>query len=140
VIRVTPRVYGLEIQDNSITTSKVIDANITAAKLSAQESWNAPTLLNSWVNFGAGYPAAGYMKDHLGFIRLRGLVKNGTVNGTTGVIFTLPSGYRPSGASHFAVEANSAHGCCRVDTNGDVVATAGSNVWFSLDGINFDTR
>lgn len=61
--------------------------------------WITPTLLNSWVNYGAGYDPAGYLKDPLGFVHLRGQIKSGTVNST---VFVLPVGYRPSGQNQFA--------------------------------------
>lgn len=104
-----------------------------------QDAWVAPTLLNSWVNFGAGGQPAGYCKDSQGFVRLKGLVKSGTP-GATSVIFTLPAGYRPANNSHHAVPSNALFGFCRVDSSGSVIAYAGSGTWFALDGISFDTR
>ena len=48
-------------------------------KIDVQESWIAPTLLNSWVNYSGSYNPAGYMKDVLGFVYLRGMIKTGSV-------------------------------------------------------------
>lgn len=103
------------------------------------ENWIAPgSLLNSWANWGSGFNAAGYYKDPFGRVHLRGLMKNGTVaTGSTGVIFTLPSGYRPANVEIYPVVSNSVLGECRIEQDGDVVAYAGSNVWFCLDGISF---
>lgn len=95
--------------------------------------FTAPTLLNSWVNFGAGYANAGYTR-HLGLVMVRGTVKNGTLNS---VVFTLPSGYRPSAALIFAVNSNAAHGVIEIGTNGDVIQRSGSNVSLAMDQIHF---
>lgn len=54
--------------------------------------WVAPTLTNSWVNYGGGFEAAGYKKVGTQ-VFIRGLVKDGAV-GTA--IFTLPVGFRPT--------------------------------------------
>lgn len=58
----------------------------------AQDAWTAATLQNSWVDFGAPYAGASYTKDAEGWVHLRGLI----ASGTTGTIFALPSGYRPT--------------------------------------------
>lgn len=103
----------------------------------AQPAWTAVSFENSWVNFdSSNYTAGSYMKDSLGFVHLRGLVKTGTI-GTT--IFTLPSGYRPAKHHHFGVASNGAFGYCYITNAGAVQASGGSNTWFSLDGIRFST-
>lgn len=99
----------------------------------APEAFIVPTLLNSWVNFGAGFGNAGYYKDAFGIVHLRGTV----ATGVAGLIFTLPAGYRPAGRSIFCVIANNALGRVDVDTNGDVIQTIGSNVFVSLESITF---
>lgn len=99
----------------------------------ADEAFIAPTLLNSWVAFGAPYNAPGYFKDSRGIVHLRGLVKSGTAS----TIFTLPAGYRPIGRELFAVPSNDLFGACSVDPAGAVSQLVGSNVYFSLDGITF---
>lgn len=96
-----------------------------------EADWTAPTLLNSWVNFGAGTATAGYQKDANGFVHIRGLVKNGSGLGT--VVFTLPVGYRPALRMHFGSASNAAFGYFYVENTGDVVASVGSTTWFSLD-------
>jgi hypothetical protein len=100
-------------------------------------AWIAPTFVNSWVNFGAPYQTAGYFKDAGGVVHIRGLIKSGTVGSAA---FVLPTGYRPSATSIFTTSANSAFGETRIDASGNVTPTTGSNVYFSLDGITFDTR
>lgn len=94
----------------------------------------APSFLNSWVNYDTTYNDAGYFKDTVGVVHLRGLVKNGTI-GTA--IFTLPAGYRPIRRQLFTTSSNGALGRCDVEANGNVLANAGNNAWFSLDGLTF---
>lgn len=98
--------------------------------------WTAPTLLNGWVNYGAGFNDAGYMKDAHGFVHLKGLIKNGVTTRPT-TLFTLPSGYRPSNECICTTSSNDLYGQARVEPDGDVTFHVGSNVWFSLDGISF---
>jgi hypothetical protein len=74
-------------------TPTVAKVNGTAVPLTGT-AWIAATLGNGWVNVG-GYATAGYMKDPLGFVHLKGVIGTGA-SGTTA--FTLPAGYRP-GAS-----------------------------------------
>jgi hypothetical protein len=90
---------------------------------------------NSWVNFGAPNESASYYKDPLGVVRLRGIVKSGTINTA---MFTLPAGYRPSNTRHFAVVSNGAFGDVYVDSSGNVICSVGSNTWVSLDSVTFD--
>lgn len=101
-----------------------------------QEAWVAPTLLNSWVNYGGGYNNAGYFKDSLGIVHLRGLIKDGTATGGT-TLFTLPVGYRPAARELFNAQSNGALGRIDVTTVGTVSIQMGSNAWISLDGLTF---
>lgn len=115
----------------------VLDRNTltVTARLVAldQEDWKVPSLLNGWKDFGREYSDAHYMKDSLGFVRLRGLVKDGA-----GVIFKLPVGYTPS-FKYLHCISNSGESGGRIDVtvDGDVIHVKGSNVWVSLDGITF---
>jgi hypothetical protein len=100
-----------------------------------------PAFMNSWTNYGGGFSSAAFYKDPWGVVHLKGLVQAGTI-GTT--IFQLPSGYLPSEDLIFANRSNNASGEVRIDVgcafifcSQDVIAQAGSNVWFSLDGISF---
>ena len=103
----------------------------------AVESWTAPTLLNSWVNYNAlSDQIAGYKKDPFGWVQLRGIVKSGTVGAGT-PIFTLPSGYRPPKTVRFAVASNDLFGYCAVDSSGNVLAVQGSNAYFDLSPVRF---
>lgn len=101
-----------------------------------QDSWTAMTLSNSWVDFGAGYQGAEYMKDRMGFVHLRGLVKNGSSGGAA--ITTLPSGYRPSAIELHASASNALFCLIEVTAAGVVTCTAGGDTtWISLNGLTF---
>jgi len=112
-------------------------------------TWIAPTLLNSWVNYGNGIVGdAGYYKDALGRVHIKGVIKDGTATAST-VLFQLPAGYRPGHEVVCNVRASntteSAEGAARVDieTDGDVVIIGGdvsgfgTGCYVSLDGISF---
>lgn len=146
-----PAITDLQNRDNLSYLDRQISSVQAAARKRLTEAegrldtledtptWTAPTLLNSWVNFGSGGNSVGYWKDPSGIVHLRGLVKSGTPSSTS-VIFVLPADHRPAGDNHhFAVASNAAFGFCRVDTDGDVIAFSGSGTWFSLDGITFST-
>jgi hypothetical protein len=100
--------------------------------------WIAPTLLNSWANFGAGYNTAGYrLNIKTNKVELKGLVKSGSP--TTSTIFTLPIGYRSANTQFIVTESNSLLGGVTIGTTGDIQANVGSSSWLSLDGISFYT-
>lgn len=80
---------GNAIRSTGAVSASDIDLTSLPA---AQQAWQTPTLLNSWTNHSASYASAQYMKDSLGFVHIKGLVKGGA-NGS--IIFTLPAGYRP---------------------------------------------
>lgn len=89
---------------------------------------------NSWVNFGGTNEPALYFKDPFNFVHLGGIVKSGSL---AAAIFTLPAGYRPQYALVFEVPSNGAIGILTVNPDGTVVASSGSNVYYSLSGITF---
>ena len=130
-----------------VDTAQLIDGAVTAAKIETQEDWNSigavdkPAFENSWVNLSTvSYGYAGYMKDSLGFVHLRGSVKNGTA--TVGLaLFTLPAGYRPSSAINVPVMAGAAdasnYGALQIGIDGKILYLAGGNTGLSLSGITF---
>ena len=76
------------------------------------------------------------MKDSMGFVHIKGMVKGGTVSASTQA-FTLPDGYRPAKKECFVVNSNWDFGVVRVDSGGKVLCEKGSNAFFYLDGITF---
>jgi hypothetical protein len=93
-------------------------------------AWTAPTLINSWANFGSGYANAEYRKDALGWVHIHGLV----TSGASAIIFTLPSGYRPAVIERFATSVTGgASGTLAVDTSGNVQLLAGTMTNVTID-------
>ncbi|MBD1925764.1 hypothetical protein H6F74_05635 [Trichocoleus sp. FACHB-90] len=103
------------------------------ALIPALEDWRLATLSNGWINVGGVFAPTAYYKDPLGIVHLRGLVSSGT-----GIIFTLPVGYRPTGYRLiFPVLALNAIARIDVLLNGSVNFVTGTNSNVSLDGITF---
>lgn len=96
--------------------------------------WTAPTLLNAWANVGAGNEPAGYLKDPLGFVHLRGLVIGGA-NAT--VAFVLPVGFRPAAQAQYSAAPGGGIGLVLFAANGNVTInwTVAANMSFA--GITF---
>ena len=113
-----------------------IQAQINTKAAAALGSVIAPTLGNSWVNFGLTFATAGYYKDNFGIVHLRGIVKSGTI-GTA--IFTLDVGYRPVAEENFPTVSNETFGFINVSSTGVVKCSVGDNAWVSLSGISFRT-
>lgn len=116
-----------------------IDARITA--LETVPAFQAPVFLGQWADVGGQWATAGYTKDAMGFVHLRGLIKRWT--GTGANIFTLPVGYRPAAVLQFPARCGDDTMCyIHVNPNGNVDfggvgSPAGS---LTLDGIIFDLR
>ena len=124
-------------QSIKITSSGVGELGIDPDFITT-ESWGAPTLLNSWVNFAGSRQVAGYYKDKYGVVHLRGVIKSGTTVNPT-ALFQLPAGYRPTARERFATVANGAFGSLFIDSDGNVYYESGSNVEYSLCGVTFRT-
>jgi hypothetical protein len=113
------------------------------------DTWHAPTLLNSWANYGSPFAPAGYTITEDGWVRLRGLVKGGVFDTTPTFksIFVLPDqpiNYRPVTRHVFAVSTpppatDPKMGRVDVLPTGNVVAIFGTSGYLSLDGISFAT-
>lgn len=123
-----------------------------------QEAWKSVTFANSWTNHSNGYNQAGYFKDSMGIVHLRGLIKSGAIGEAA---FTLPEGYRPQHRElHVAatepekssivtnplsqitkrIAVTATFGRIDIDTNGNVLIWDGNNLWISLDGITFRAK
>ena len=110
-----------------------IDTQLADKANKAQEDWITPTLAAPWVELST-VQKPGYYKDSIGIVRLKGLVKSGTVNTT---IFWLPVGYIPSKDVYFVIIANDKIGEIVVNTVGAVSFRIGETAWVSLDQITF---
>ena len=122
-----------KIADSNITTAKIGANQVTAAKIEVQQGWQSPTMQNGWNRYDTTYEDIGYYKDSLGVVRLKGLAKGGT----SGLMFTLPTGYRPLFRKIFTQQSNAALARVDVSADGTVIATTYNNAWLSLEGISF---
>jgi hypothetical protein len=96
-------------------------------------AWQSATLNSGWSNtYGSPYAAAQFVKDITGLVKLKG-----TVSGGTGVIFTLPAGYRPTDTVLFPTWANSALGRLSVNSAGEVNLDSGTATNVDLSPISF---
>lgn len=96
-------------------------------------AFTAPTLAGSWANSGGSNQTAGYLKDPMGFVHLRGCVKSGS-----GTIFTLPTGYRPSADILLGTYGDGAFAAVSITSAGVVALSVGAaTIALSLDSITF---
>jgi hypothetical protein len=98
---------------------------------SVPTAWTAPTLLNSWVNYGAGNVDAAYRK--IGdMVQLRGQVKNGTTTAGTSIL-TLPVGFRPTAQVVVpTLDGNNALARFDITAAGAVIIQVGANNAFGI--------
>ena len=121
------------------TTITNIETAITNGDLNAkanvlQEAWKVPTMQNSWINYGSTSDTIGYMKDTMGFVHLKGSIKNGTAI----TMFTLPAGYRPLLDKYVVFTTDSGATTAFIKPTGATgILTLGANSYVSLDGIIF---
>jgi hypothetical protein len=113
---------------------QVRDTKLKTISLTLADDWIAPTLLNSWVNYGSPFSPAGYRKRN-GRIEVRGLVKDGTISGSLPV-FILPAAYRSTYSRHIAVASAGAFGFMQIKMEnpyeGYVLPQGGGSTWFEM--------
>lgn len=125
------------IYDNIIKIIRSIEGRLETLERSrgSNEDYITASYTNSWVDYNATtHNVAQYFKSLDGFVRIRGVVKSGSMNQS---VFTLPTGYRPSKKMIFSVASNGAFGIVEIGTDGLVTPTIGNNTYVSLDGIAF---
>lgn len=131
---------NLKAENITVTTKLTLrDELVVAREPNFKKIGNsgAPAFENSWVNYGSGWQEAGYWRDPLGWVHLRGLTKSGTVGSP---MFTLPPGFRPKLSETFIVSSNSATGRVDVQSDGKVIAQSpSSNAYVSLSNVRFRT-
>ncbi|GAB3517401.1 Kelch repeat-containing protein [Emticicia fontis] len=114
-----------------------ISGNLTINGTLTSPNFDAPTLLNSWVNFGSPYATAGYYKDKESVVHLKGMIKGGTTTRPT-ILFNLPAACWPAQTMVFTVASgDGTFGRVDVTTLGQVQFYSGVNTYLSLDGITF---
>ncbi|MCQ4311694.1 hypothetical protein NAV33_07270 [Pseudomonas stutzeri] len=107
--------------------------NLTPTGVTAPGPWQYPTLLNGWINYGVAagftYRSARFRKHNDGLVVVEGLIKGG---GIGSVAFTLPSSFRPSQRLICAGYSNGTVSRIDITPEGEVIAYAGSNVYFPI--------
>lgn len=112
--------------------------NVTIAGVIETENMIAPTLLNGFFNTGSGNATAGYYKDKMGRVHLKGLVEH-AADPHLLTVFNLPAGYRPTSGQQIFVTLSDSTVCqINIEADGDVVVVGGViGGWVSLSGISF---
>lgn len=102
------------------------------------EPFQTASLVSSWVHWGAPHAVPSFYKQNDGWVRLKGVLKNGS--SATATMFTLPVGYRPPFTVYATVFSANVTGYIRITTAGVVSMPAGGGTGsVSLDGITFPT-
>lgn len=127
-----------ETRDGTDSTRAVHPAGLKSAldrKINVQQpAWIAPTLLNGWVNQGGGFETAGYRKNSLGVVEVKGALKNGVAADAT-VLFLLPDGYRPANTRTFVgIQGGGSSYRLDIRTSGEVtIVFVTNNAFLSIE-------
>ena len=134
-----------EIANRAVKTKKIGKGAVTRAKLAGSEPYHhvgstifQPAFKDGWDNVGTPYSTAGFYKDPLGVVHLKG-----TIHGPSGsgeVAFTLPEAYRPSQRLLLPMAVSgSDDGQLSIAANGDVIPECGSTLSCiaGIDGLTF---
>jgi hypothetical protein len=137
--RITALQTSLTTLQGTVTT---LQAQVTALQVPPAQT--AVTFLPGWANVNAGWSTTSYMKDGMGMVHIRGLVRR-TSPTALGNIFQLPPGFRPATNLQFPARSGPDTLCyITVSSNGNVdfggPAVADPGVSLTLDGIDFDPR
>ena len=97
-------VFGIEnVSYGNVTITTVADVvgrtigGTTILHDGMDSGWLVPTMINGWVDYGAGYSTLKYRKSASGTVYIQGVIKNnGGVTPASYQVCTLPLGYIPS--------------------------------------------
>lgn len=120
-----------QIEALAITTGLLAANAVTAAKIEAQQAWQALTIS------GTGIPSQtlNYYKDSLGLVHFRGDMFTSNANTPNGTTFgTMPAGYRPGVTIHLFGAFNGGTGSSfpimfSISTAGVLTMEAGAFAW-----------
>jgi len=130
--------YAIDCGDIFLVESSFAALYADAATL-AQEYWHAASFATGWANgsLGSSWRGVQYMKDSMGFVRLRGMAYK---SGGTATIFTLPTGYRPALDQSFGTVGDGAVATINVRSSGVVELGVGAAATYLNINATFDTR
>jgi hypothetical protein len=135
-----PRVQDATIQRalDALATPVIAIVKFLQPFVQAQK-WQPLTFSTGWSQYSdPDLSRAGYRKNPLGRVELRGTVAR--TSGSTTTIAVLPVGYRPAHRTLFPAAGSSGAGVVSVYSTGVVEYTSGGVTYFSLEGITFDTE
>lgn len=82
-----------------LVSDPLISQSAADARYKTLEAVIAPTLLNGWVNTGAGDHEAGYFKSPQGMVTNQGKIQGGVAST---IAYVIPAGYNPAGQMEIA--------------------------------------
>lgn len=136
------RMIGVHFS-NIVSNLAVVDAALTDVVIDAGYTWVTMTPQNSWTAIAA---LAARLENNGLVVRVKGSLQAGTTTDGT-VLFTLPSGMRPTATRAFPVTVLSGAGLpvisshVVVNTDGTCLMYGfGANTYVRLDGISFSTN
>jgi hypothetical protein len=105
------------------TTLPAATVSLAGVMTSADKVFITPTtttltLVNGWVNFGAGFITAQALKQGR-LVSVAGVISGGTTTSGT-LISTIAAGYRPAGAMRFTVECSGGFVAITLETDGSI--------------------
>ncbi len=89
--------HSSRVQDNINATLRPLAQAVGATPImgAPPPAWISPNLLADFVNVGGGSATAGYHRDALGYVHIKGLVSTAAGTAANTTIFTIAMGYRP---------------------------------------------
>ena len=138
---VTGTTLGVSAPPGATINIKVTAVNdsgnsTTTTYSTTQDIFTDMDLEGSWASYNStNWYSPSFTRTTAGVVELRGLVKSGS-----GIITTLPVGFRPRKQIIFPTLSGSGNSLARVDVKTDGTVNwvnGGDNSWVSLDGINF---
>ncbi|BAS54243.1 hypothetical protein NIES2135_05070 [Leptolyngbya boryana NIES-2135] len=125
-------------------TTQIANCAFVQSAIANNPSWQTAALINGWTSStGGGFPTIAYRKLPTGAVVLQGVATKTTP--ANSVIFTLPTGYRPSATRRF-VSMDTVPAVIDIASSGDVSIVftftgSGSppaTAFVVLDGIRFE--
>lgn len=119
-----------------------IDPKLVGLLGTADTAWKTISSLgytNGWADYDTVVWLPEYRKDAMGYVHLRGLIKNGTSNA---VAFTMPVGYRPLRQELFTTWAGGAAARSDMQSDGGFLPlqqapTGSTNAYVQLSGLTW---
>jgi len=119
------------------TSYLALNAMYYPASTPSPVTWKDMGLVNGWNWYGSIFSKPQYTKSGAdNIVTLKGLIQNPSAV-SNNVIAVLDPGYRPKERIVRLVTAADTVARLDIYANGEIHAVNGSNIWFSLDGINF---